>query len=138
MLYKYTLAQDEVSPPGSTGFTLPDGSIVLEADEWPDGFGMAHSLLTDEEITLFVTSPINSQAYSDIVAIVPEWKQRNMIASAVNVLTNSMKRRGSLDADEEAELDALDAIWSQIVQIRTQSTTDAAAAVAAAIGERDA
>ena len=65
---------------------------------------------------------IQQQAYEDIVAIAPEYKQRNMIARAAELLNKKID--GALSTNEQFELDSMQATWDQIKTIRDQSNID--------------
>lgn len=61
---------------------------------------------------------VKAEAYRRIVAICPEWKQRNLTAQAVLLVE---KGRSNWTAEEQAAWDAGEAIWSQIAAIRAAS-----------------
>lgn len=62
-------------------------------------------------------SQVKAIAYSKIVAIAPEWKQRNLIARAIEVV----EINGSATPEEQAELEAMKVVWSRIKAIRAYS-----------------
>jgi hypothetical protein len=62
---------------------------------------------------------IKSEAYRRIIAIVPEWKQRNLIAQATQLLRIRSDRAWTVQ--EQAAWDAGDAVWDQVVDIRNHS-----------------
>jgi hypothetical protein len=61
---------------------------------------------------------VKAEAYRRIIAICPEWKQRNLTAQAV-LLTE--KGRANWTVEEQAAWDAGEAIWTQIAAIRAAS-----------------
>jgi len=63
---------------------------------------------------------IKRKASDAIVKIAPEWKQRNMIARGLE-LTNKIATGAALTSAEQAESDAIKAIWVQIEGIRAAS-----------------
>lgn len=68
---------------------------------------------------------IKQEAYDAIVAQIPEWKQRNLIARSVEL--TEKKFDTSLTAEEQTELDALKVDWGWVKQVRANS--DAAEAL---------
>lgn len=63
---------------------------------------------------------IKAKANAAILAIAPEWKQRNLIARGLE-LTEILAAGGSLTSAQQAESDAIKAIWAQISAIRAAS-----------------
>lgn len=61
---------------------------------------------------------VKAEAYRRIVAIVPEWRQRNLTARA-SILAE--KGRANWSAGELAEWDAGSAIWEDVAAIRAAS-----------------
>jgi len=59
-------------------------------------------------------------ANNKIVVIASEWKQRNMIARSLE-LERDERINGPLSAPDQAELDAMTAIWDRIKAIRAHS-----------------
>lgn len=68
---------------------------------------------------------IKKQAMIAILAIAPEWKQRNMMARSLEL--ERKDRKQGLTAEEQAEIDAMESVWAQVKAIRTQSDADEAA-----------
>lgn len=62
---------------------------------------------------------IKQEAATRILAIAPEWKQRNMLARSVELADK--KGSGPLTPDEIAEENAMRAVWAQIKEIRRKS-----------------
>lgn len=63
---------------------------------------------------------VKAEAYRRIVAIVPEWKQRNLLAQAT-LLDKQIADGTPLTTPQQAEWDAGEAIWDQIAAIRAAS-----------------
>lgn len=61
---------------------------------------------------------VKAEAYRRIIAICPEWKQRNLTAQAVLL---AEKGRSNWTDEEQAAWDAGEVIWSQISAIRAAS-----------------
>lgn len=61
---------------------------------------------------------VKAEAYRRIVAICPEWKQRNLTAQATIL---AEKGRANWTAEELAAWDAGEAIWQSIAAIRAAS-----------------
>jgi hypothetical protein len=61
---------------------------------------------------------VKAEAYRRIIAICPEWKQRNLTARAAQL---AKKGEANWTQDEAAEWAAGEAIWDQIATIRTKS-----------------
>jgi hypothetical protein len=83
--------------------------------------GVLSQLAIDEQV-----AAINAKAHHDIVAIAPEWRQRNMIARTTELQDKRINGL-ALTEGEEAEIIAMRGIWSQIKAIREQSDIDVAA-----------
>jgi hypothetical protein len=65
-------------------------------------------------------SQAKEEAYRRIIAILPEWKQRNYIAKSVE-LTEKKSAGITLTSEEISILDAMKAMWTTIQQIRSAS-----------------
>lgn len=61
---------------------------------------------------------IKQEAQRRIYNILPEWKQRNLTARAAEL---ALKGVANLTLEEQAEVDAGQALWDQIKTIRTRS-----------------
>ena len=61
---------------------------------------------------------IKSLAYQKIVAIAPEWKQRNMMAHSITLL---QKGRENWTSEEAAMAEVYENIWARIAAIRAYS-----------------
>lgn len=76
-----------------------------------------------EEVALYVAPPatpeeVKAEANRRILAIVPEWKQRNLIAQATRL---NRKPMADWTPEEVAQVEAGDAIWAQVEAIRARS-----------------
>lgn len=65
-----------------------------------------------------VTKQIKAEAHRRILALVPEWRQRNLLAQAVLL---SEKGRGTWTTEEQGAWDAGQSLWTQIAMIRAAS-----------------
>jgi len=65
------------------------------------------------------TNKAKTEASARILALAPEWKQRNMIARGVEL--EKKDRLGTTTAAEDAEIAALESAWATIKAIRTSS-----------------
>jgi hypothetical protein len=63
---------------------------------------------------------IKREANRRIIAIVPEWKQSNMLARAITLLR---KGEANLTTAEALEVSKMDAVWTEIQRIRSVSDT---------------
>lgn len=61
---------------------------------------------------------VKTEAYRRIIAICPEWKQRNLTAQAAQL---AKKGESNWTPEEQAAWDAGEALWNQIASIRTKS-----------------
>ncbi len=75
---------------------------------------------------------IKEEAEKRIIAIAPEYKQRNMMAKGL-VITEKLARDETLTAEEQTASDELKATWAQIDAIRT--TADTAETDGTALGD---
>jgi len=65
---------------------------------------------------------INAEAYARIVAIAPEYMQRNMTARGLEI-TQKLVAGDALTQDEIDERDAIQAVWDQVKAIRAAANT---------------
>lgn len=68
----------------------------------------------------FTKKDVKDEAYRRIVTIVPEWKQRNLLAQAARL---AKKGESNWTTEEQAAWDAGEAIWNQVKAIREASDT---------------
>jgi len=68
---------------------------------------------------------IKAKAGADIVAIVPEYKQRNALARMLE-LVNKKVDGGTLTDDEQSEVATMQSLWGTLAAIRAQSNADEA------------
>lgn len=78
--------------------------------EWVHGWDIEDVPVTADDV--------KAEAYRRIVAVVPEYRQRNLIARATELLRKGVD---NWTADEQAEWDAGQAIWDQVKAIRAAS-----------------
>ncbi len=65
---------------------------------------------------------VKNEANKRIVAVLPEWKQRNYTARSVE-LTEKIATGGTLTTDEQTELTNIKGLWAQVKDIRNKSDT---------------
>ena len=65
-------------------------------------------------------SAVKSEAGRRIVAICPEWKQRNHIATDLTY-TKIIQSGGTLTTEQESDRAEMEAVWESIQSIRTKS-----------------
>lgn len=105
----YYVATDDIATP--SGHT----AVPARPNDYDTWNGSAWVTGTPPEPS---TADIKAEAQRRIVAIVPEWKQRNLTAQA-SILAE--KGRANWTADELAAWTAGAAIWAQVLTIRTKS-----------------
>lgn len=66
-----------------------------------------------------IKAAIKAEAGRRILERAPEWKQRNVLARSVEL--RNIKDGRALASDEQAELDAAQALWDSIKAIRAHS-----------------
>ena len=71
-----------------------------------------------ETVKARLVATVKSLAMRKIIAIVPEWKQRNLLARATQLLR---KKEANWTAGDLAAWNAGQAIWDRIVAIRSAS-----------------
>lgn len=72
-----------------------------------------------QQVRIGVKQLIKNQAASRILAIAPEWKQRNLLARSVEL--QDVQRQRILTDAEVAENDEIKRVWGQVQAIRTYS-----------------
>lgn len=116
----------ETPPP-----TLPEGLKaergVADVDgvptrTWP----VAH--ITDEALRAAVVASVKAEAERRILAIMPEWKQRNSLAQGLAAATTYGFDPEAWPAELQAEYAAVMAQWAQIKAIRAASNSIEASA----------
>lgn len=84
----------------------------------------AIELLTNPPLTGFKAekiTAIKSEAQTRIYAIVPAWKQTNLLARSIEL--RDIKEERSWTAEEAAQDAAIKALWAAVKQIRLDSDT---------------
>lgn len=104
-----------------TAEEISDAGYVLAPD--PPDLGLRQYLKWDGSNWAVETKPvtaeeIKAEAYRRIVAICPEWRQRNLTAQAALL---SKKGEANWTPEERAAWDAGEALWNQIAAIRAKS-----------------
>lgn len=102
-----------------------DGSLLIIEPTNPQVWATATGG-TWGEVADFVVPPpppvtaqaVKDEAYRRIVAIVPEWRQRNLTARAAIL---SEKGRANWTAQELAEWEAGEALWARVKALRDAS-----------------
>ena len=102
-------------------------ALTVEADQVTAVWTVAERPL--DEVKSALIRQVKQEAGATILAAYPDWKQRNMIARAVEL--TRLARSVTLNSDEVAEEIALQAAWDWIVDIRTVSDAKEAAIQAA-------
>lgn len=94
--------------PGTVTLTF-DGECVHKNPGWTaDASIIAARILND----------VKARTMSQILALCPEWKQRNLTAQAAVLVKKGVQ---NWTADDQAAWDAGEAIWSQIAALRAAS-----------------
>ena len=97
-------------PPSLQGEVYVDGDA---SSGW-----VTEQVLTPAQQAERRKAQINAEAYQRIIAIAPEWKQRNWTARSVELLRVGPTSWGPT---EQAEADAIQAAWDRITAIRDAS-----------------
>lgn len=87
---------------------------------WENGKKVIRDWTPEDEAKAVPAIPrdVKKEAARRILAICPEWKQRNLTAQAAIL---AAKGRENWTADELAAWQAGEAVWSQIAEIRAMS-----------------
>lgn len=96
----------------------PDGHAVAPAKPGPFFEWDATAEAWVENLPAGTVDRVKAEAARRILALCPEWKQRNLIAQAV-ILQD--KGRANWTPEEQAAWDAGAALWAQIAAIRAKS-----------------
>lgn len=118
---------------------IPAGAVEITAAEYQALMGAQESgqAIVDDgngnpiaQDYTFTAAELKEQtkgiANVKIIGIASEWKQRNMIARSLE-LEREERINGPLAAPEQAEFDAMTAVWDRIKLIRAHSDTIEAA-----------
>lgn len=106
---------------------VSDGALIPFADgnsdyekylKWLDDGNTPDPALDAAELDAIRISDIKAEANRRIIEILPEYKQRNLLARMVELLDKE-----TLTAEEQTEKDAAKAVWATIQGIRTTSNT---------------
>lgn len=93
-----------------------------EVLEWLAQGNTPEPEFTPTQLETLRIQAIKTEAMNRILDILPEWKQRNLLARSIE-LQNKLYL-GIITADEQSEMDALQSQWDSIKAIR--ETSDAA------------
>lgn len=104
---------------------------IVAATELPTHSGQEFLAADDPElapVTLgdhgaIAARKVKAEAYRRIVALVPEWKQRNLIAQATQLLKIGP---ANWTPAQQAAWNAGDALWTQVAAIRAASDANEA------------
>lgn len=88
--------------------------ITLVNNEWVKT--SAYSLA---EYKTNLIGRVKADAYSKIISIVPEWKQRNLTARGVQLLRKMIDDTAS--AEEIAEANDIETLWGEVKDVRNAS-----------------
>ena len=109
--------------------TLDDGSSVFvpwptdtyiqeHVQKWLDAGNTPEPFMDAAELEAKRVTAIKMEAGRRIIEIMPEWKQRNLLARMVELLNKE-----TMTAEEQTEADAAQAAWDSIKAIRETSDT---------------
>lgn len=76
---------------------------------------------TDEQIREYKHARSKQVAYEKITAILPEWKQRNLLAYGLEFVIGEFKKGRPITADDMLQIDGALAVWQVIKDIRAAS-----------------
>ena len=102
-------------------------ALTVEADQVTAVWTVADRPL--DEVKAELVQQVKQAVGAAILAVYPDWKQRNMIARAVDLTRIAGAR--ALTTEESAEESALQAAWDWISGVRTASNMREAAILAA-------
>jgi len=96
-----------------------DWSLCVRKDDgtYADNYNVDGTPAPDDPID---PSAVKSEAGRRIVAICPEWKQRNHIATDLTY-TKIIQSGGTLTTEQESDRAEMEAVWTTIQGIRTKS-----------------
>ena len=109
-LIGYSYVVETERPPGSA-----TGPIALVDDVWTRTW----VVLTDEQLRAQIIAQIKQATREHILMPLPEWRQANATARALQITRIESAR--SLTEPEQAELAALEAAWAWVVAVRLAS-----------------
>lgn len=123
----YSLVVETERPPG--GIAAPPQKI---GDEWVQQWIVP----SDEEVRARIIAQIKQDAAEHILAVLPQWKQANMTARAVELA--EIRESRAMTADESAQHQALLGAWAWVRSVRTASDVAEADVAAMTRAELDA
>ena len=99
------------------GYIPPDGWQLLPVEKLPDGWTWEP---LPAEARAAAIAAIKTRCEADILAAMPAWKQRNMIARGLE-LARKEYRGEKKSPQETAEYDAIETAWAWVKARRAQS-----------------
>lgn len=93
----------------------PGNRYANAVQQWIADGNVPEPFRTEAEQAAARSVKIKQLAHSKIMAIAPEWKQRNLTARSVELLKEGVT--------SGAEVDAIQAVWDQVKAIRNHSDT---------------
>lgn len=105
--------------------TLTLNWTVPQEDADPITGSHAFTLQEIEDAKTLPLAPVSIDAIKDeahrrIVAIIPEWKQRNFLATGLTY-SQILQEGGSLTAEQQANRTHMESVWAQVQAIRLKS-----------------
>jgi len=108
--------------------TIPTGAVSITDAQWQEFLGNAGKRKWNGSAVVAYTAPFNAEQCANaiksiagqvILAIAPEYKQRNMLAAALRI--ENKQRLGTSTAEEDATASAIIALWNRVEEIRAKS-----------------
>lgn len=126
-LIGHSLVVEVERPPG--GIAAPPQKI---GDQWVQQW----TVPSDEELRATIIAQIKQTAAEHILAVLPQWKQSNYTARAVELA--EIRESREMTADESAQHQALHGAWAWVRSVRTASDLAEADVAAMSRAELDA
>ena len=107
---------------------IGEAGTMLADVQWKEFLDNAGKRRWDGEKVVEYTAPFNAEQCANaiksiagqvIIAIVPEYKQRNMLAVSVEVA--DAKAQGTATEEQIAQSEAIRAVWAKITAVRAKS-----------------
>jgi hypothetical protein len=115
-----TFTAEEIALAGYSLAPEKPSATDLEVVEWSFGGWVVRPMTTEEYNgrQKLMVEAVKEEAYRRIIAICPEWRQRNLTAQAAQL---AKKGEANWTPEEQAAWDAGEALWNQIAAIRAKS-----------------
>lgn len=110
--------------PGVEGITTKQNHITHWPDSLPELTQDLIFSIDTEYARLLEINDIKSEAEKEILDLIPEWKQRNMLAEAILELIDFLDEEGVFklkDLEKRVKATELLDIWNKVIEIRTKS-----------------